>query len=114
MLYEVITPQQLLARWLGYRLHPGGNIELFLEKACHIHPDTAGLLIQGQVFPNPMAYAREGERWGAARPIDAITGFQHGDLNIGNILARFSENAAELTGYRITSYNVCYTKLLRT
>jgi predicted ATPase len=101
---QVLHPQTLLARWLGYRLQPGGNIEHFLEDVCHIPQDTAGLLIQGQVFPNPLLYARERERWGAIRPIDAMVGFQHGDLNIGNILARFSENEAELAGYYLIDF----------
>jgi predicted ATPase len=101
---QAVHPQKLLAQWLGYRLQPGGNIEHFLEDACHIPQDTAGLLIQGQVFPNPLVYARESERWGAIRPIDAMVGFQHGDLNIGNILAKFNGNGGELAGYYLIDF----------
>jgi len=95
---KAVHPQKVLTSWLGYRLNPGGNIEHFLENICQIHPDTAGLLIQGNVFPNPYVYSRKIELWGKIRPIDTIMGFHHGDLNIGNILAKFNGNAVELTG----------------
>jgi hypothetical protein len=101
---QAVDPQKLLAGWLGYRLKPGGNIERFLEDVCHIQPDTAGLLIQGNLFPNPLLYARKSDLWTAIRPIDAIIGFQHGDLNIGNILARFSDDQAELAGYYLIDF----------
>ena len=79
---QAVHPQSLLARWLTYRLRPEGKIERFLEDVCHIRADTAGLLVQGNVYPNPLAYAREAERWGQVRSVDAIIGFQHGDLNM--------------------------------
>ncbi len=101
---KAVHPPKLLDQWLGYRLQPGGNIEQFLEDVCHIPQDTAGLLIQGQVFPNPLVYARERGRWGAIRLIDSMVGFQHGDLNIGNILARFSGNEADLAGYYLIDF----------
>ena len=101
---QAVHPQELLARWLGYRLQPGGNIEHFLEDACRIPQDTTGLMIQGHIFPNPLVYARESKLWGEIRPIDTIIGFQHGDLNIGNILVKFSENEAELTGYYLIDF----------
>jgi predicted ATPase len=96
---QAIHPQDLLARWLTYRLKPGGNIERFLDEVFHMHPDTTGLLVQGNVYPNPWAYARAAERWGPVRPIDAIVGFQHSDLNIGNILVKFGRDEKDLAGY---------------
>jgi predicted ATPase len=101
---QAVHPQKLLARWLGYRLQPGGNIERFLQDACGIAPNTAGLLIRGHVFPNPLVYAREGHLWGGIRPIDVLVGFQHGDLNIGNILVRFQEDDVGLTGYFLIDF----------
>ena len=101
---QKVHPQKLLADWLGYRLKPGSDIEHFLEEFCNIQHDTAGLMFQGSAFPNPLVFAREPDRWGKIRHIDTIKGFQHGDLNIGNILARFSEDQAELTGYYLIDF----------
>ena len=101
---QAVHPQKLLASWLGYRLQPGGNIEKFLEDDCNIEQNIPGLLIQGNVFPNPLVYARDPDRWGTIRPIDIISGFQHGDLNIGNILARFNGNQEALEGYYLIDF----------
>ena len=104
-------PQNVLSAWLGYRLNPGGNVEKFLEDICQIHQDTAGLLIHGNVFPNPLAYARRVELWGDVRPIDTIVGFQHGDLNIGNILAKFNGTNSELQGYYLIDFALFKTQM---
>jgi predicted ATPase len=101
---QALPPQQVLSEWLGYRLHPGGNIESFLTDYCQIHPETEGLMIGPTVFPNPLTYARRNELWGKSRPIDVLTGFQHGDLNIGNILARFDETGKSLEGYYLIDF----------
>jgi predicted ATPase len=101
---QAVHPQKLLSEWLGYRLQSGGNIENFLEELYHIQKDTSGFLIQGNVFPNPLLFARDPDHWGSIRPIDIIKGFQHGDLNIGNILARFSGNQEELEGYYLIDF----------
>ena len=69
-----------------------------------MNPDTPGLLINGHVFPNPLAYARKAELWGKARPIDIASGFIHGDLNANNILVRFSENKESLDGYYLIDF----------
>ncbi len=108
---QAIHPQALLARWLGYRLRPGGNIEHFLEDACRIPQKTTGLLIQGHIFPNPLIFARESEIWSGIRPIDIIVGFQHGDLNIGNILVKFGEKEKELTGYYLIDFALFKTQM---
>jgi hypothetical protein len=101
---QAVHPQSLLERWLGYRLKSGGNIERLLEDVFHIHHGTAGFLIQGHVFPNPLVYAREPERWGPIRLIDAIIGMQHGDLNITNILARFASNERDVDGFYLIDF----------
>jgi predicted ATPase len=119
---QAIHPQKVLSSWLGYRLNPGGHIERFLEDNCHINHDIPGILIQGHVFPNPLVYARNNELWGNIRPIDTIMGFQHGDLNINNILAKFNRNDTEPTGYYLIDfalfkpnmplfYDLCYLEM---
>lgn len=101
---QAVHPQKVIADWLGYRIKPGGNIEQFLEEKCGVPEDTGGLMIRGSVYPNPLLYARNTELWQGARPIGIITGSQHGDLNIGNILVRFSEGANEITGYYLIDF----------
>ncbi len=104
IIQQAVHPQKILSTWLGYRLNPGGNIECFLEDNCKFPNDTPGILIQGTVFPNPFLFARKKDLWSSVRPIDIITGFQHGDLNIGNILAGFKEIDSELTGYYLIDF----------
>ena len=101
---QLVHPQKLLERWLGYRIKPEGNIGKFLEEFCKIPFDIPGLMIQGNILPNPLVYARENKLWNSVRPIDIIVGFQHGDLNIGNILVKFNENETELTGYYLIDF----------
>ncbi len=101
---QAVHPQKIISSWLGYRLNPGGNIERFLEDNCNISNDTPGLLLQGNVFPNPYTFAQKPGLWNSVRPIDIMTGFQHGDLNIGNILAKFEGKDAELTGYYLIDF----------
>ncbi len=101
---QALHPQKLLERWLGYRLKPDGRIASFLEEGFSLDPDTEGFLIQGQIFPNPFSYGLNTGRWKEARPIDVLTGFQHGDLNIGNILAKFAEDSEYLEGYFLIDF----------
>jgi len=101
---QAVHPQKVLENWLGFRLEAGGNIEKFFEMVRRIDPDTAGLLVNGNVFPNPLLYARKPEPWGKARPIDIATGFIHGDLNTNNILVKFSENNEDLEGYYLIDF----------
>ena len=96
---QAVHPQRLLEKWLGYRLKPDGEIASFLRETFRLRPDTEGFLIEGQVFPNPLSYGFDAGRWKETRPIDVLTGFQHGDLNIGNILAKFSGDSEQLEGY---------------
>ena len=101
---QALHPQALLARWLGYRLKPDGLIASFLKETFDIDPDTEGFLIQGQIFPNPLSYGLNAARWQETRAIDALTGFQHGDLNVGNVLARFEEEADDIQGYFLIDF----------
>ncbi|NTU83814.1 MAG: hypothetical protein HGA45_31315, partial [Chloroflexales bacterium] len=101
---QAVHPQRLLEKWLGFRLKPGGNIDSFLDRVCQMHPHIPGFLISGDVFRNPLAYARNIDCWGTTRPIDIVTGFLHGDLNTGNILIKFSDNAEVLDGYYLIDF----------
>ena len=103
-LFEAVHPQKVLKKWLGFRLDSGGNVERFLQDTCRVNPDTAGFLISGHVFPNPLRYARHTEQWGSARPIDIASGFIHGDLNANNVLVKFSEDKKSLEGYYLIDF----------
>jgi predicted ATPase len=115
-------PQKVLAKWLGYRLKPDGQIGLLLKNTFAIDPSTEGFVIQGQIYPNPLSYGLYIDRWSQARSIDVLTGFQHGDLNIGNILAMYSGESEGLAGYFLIDfalykssmpllYDQCYLEL---
>jgi predicted ATPase/class 3 adenylate cyclase len=101
---QALHPQKLLARWLGYRLKPDGLIASFLQDQFRLEPDTEGFLIQGHIFPNPLGYGLDARRWKDTRSIDALMGLQHGDLNIGNILAKFQDDTEELKGYFLIDF----------
>ena len=101
---QALHPQKLLEKWLGYRLKAEGQIGAFIKNIFHLDPNIEGFLIQGQVFPNPFIYGLDATRWQKTRPIDILTGFQHGDLNIANILAKFAEDSAELEGYFLIDF----------
>jgi predicted ATPase len=101
---QAVHPQKILAKWLGFRLDEGGNIERFLQETCRVHPAIEGLLINGHVFPNPLLYARKVEPWGRVRSMDVATGFIHGDLNTNNILVRFGDDKTALEGYYLIDF----------
>src|SRR6185503_7214689 len=101
---QALHPQALLQKWLGYRLKPEGQIASFLKDKFAIDADTEGFLVQGQIFPNPLSYGLSAQRWNGTRHIDTLTGFQHGDLNIGNILAKFAEDSEALEGYFLIDF----------
>src|SRR5262249_30767516 len=101
---QAVQPTELLQAWLGFRLKPGNQIEKFFETSLNVPPGLAGLLIQGDIFPNPLAYALQPGWWGAARPLDAAIGLQHGDLNTGNILVQFAPDEQTLDGYYLIDF----------
>lgn len=101
---QAVHPQKVLEKWLGFRLDAGGNIERFFLDSCRVDPATAGLLVNGHVFPNPLLYARQPAQWGQPRSIDVATGFIHGDLNTNNILVKFSEDHETLEGYYLIDF----------
>lgn len=95
---QAVPPQVLLERWLTRRIMPGGPVARFLQETCRLAPAIPGFLIQSQVYPNPLAYANRPDLWDGTRPLDVLTGFQHGDLNIRNLLVKFGENQVDLEG----------------
>lgn len=101
---QAVHPQKILGKWLGFRLDEGGNIEKFLSDTRRVNPTTAGLLVNGHVFPNPLLYARRTEPWGSVRAMDAATGFIHGDLNTNNILVKFADDKESLVGYYLIDF----------
>ena len=101
---RAVPPQKLLQKWLGYRLKPEGQIAAFLREKFAIDPQAEGFLVQGQVYPNPLCYGLDAGRWKEARSIDVLTGFQHGDLNTGNILAKFAEDSEQIEGYFLIDF----------
>jgi len=108
---QALHPQKLLEKWLGYRLKAEGQIGAFIKNILHLDPNTEGFLIQGEVFPNPFIYGLDATRWQKARPIDVFTGFQHGDLNIANILAKFAEGSENLDGYFLIDFALYKPKM---
>ena len=56
---QIDHPQNLLRRWLGFRLEPGQKIETFSSETCRLHPDTPGFIVDGYLLPNPLCYARD-------------------------------------------------------
>ena len=102
--FATLQPRELLHRWLGFRLDAGAPIENFVRQVCKADPERPGFLIQGNVYPNPLWYARQPEAWGNARPIDSMLGLQHGDLNTNNILVKFSPDGNSLSGYYLIDF----------
>ena len=97
-------PNELLKRWLGFRLNPDQKIEAFLKDTCRIHPEIPGFIVQGMILPNPLHYARIAESWGKVRAIDGLIGMQHSDLNTNNILAKFSRQGDQIEGYYLIDF----------
>ena len=97
-------PQHLLQKWLGFRLDAGQKIETFLSEVCRLRPGTPGFILQGNILPNPLHYARDTGAWAATRSGDAIFGLQHSDLNTNNILAKYSRQGDVLDGYYLIDF----------
>jgi predicted ATPase len=99
---QVVHPQRILEKWLGFRLDKGGNIERFVRGKANA--GVAGFIVSGHVFPNPLLYARKTEPWGNVRAMDVATGFIHGDLNTNNILVKFADDKETLAGYYLIDF----------
>jgi predicted ATPase len=99
-----LHPQQILKRWLGFRLEADQPVEQFLSAFLKIRPETPGFIIHQQIFPNPLVYARQLDAWSDARPIDVLSGFIHGDLNANNILVKLSSEVSRIEGYYLIDF----------
>ncbi len=101
---QAVHPQKLLKKWLGFRLEPNGNIEQFLRGVCRVDPDIPGFLVNGNIYPNPLLYARRADCWNKTRLMDVALGLIHGDLNTNNILVKFLEKTETLEGYYLIDF----------
>jgi len=81
-------PQELLASWLGHRLHPseGGRIHDFLMRKCGLDPSAPSIAFEGQWYPNPLAFAEGIISIPNRLQIRTVTGRCHGDLHGMNLL----------------------------
>jgi hypothetical protein len=81
-----LTAPDLLNEWLGYRLQPkeGGRVHGFFE-SCGISAVDKGVLLAGEIFPNPLWFCES-----TAQPSDLyiIDGPQHCDCHGNNILVQ--------------------------
>lgn len=101
---QAVHPRQVLEQWLGFRIKPGAPAETFLETVCQMPPEIPGLLVGDSLLPNPLAYARNEDWWGSARPQDILTGLQHGDLNSNNLLIRFAQDGRTIEGFFLIDF----------
>ena len=99
-----VLPWEILEKWLGFRLDQGQKIEKFLTDNLQEAQVIDGLLINGNVYPNPLKYARSPEAWGGVRPMDVANGFLHRDLNTNNILVKFSDDDERIKGYYLIDF----------
>ena len=100
-----LHPVDFLERWLGYRLTASGNLKSFLKNVLHLNKSCEGFLIDDRLYPNPIFFCTNRAVWGDLRKLDALSGFCHGDLNINNILAKFSENDLDLEGLYLIDFD---------
>lgn len=101
---NIAHPSDLLRRWLGFRLEKGQRIEAFIQELDRGHPGRTGFILDGDIYPNPLRYARQTEGWGDVREFDAAIGLHHGDLNTNNVLARFSRHGLDLEDFYLIDF----------
>ncbi|MEX0864891.1 MAG: tetratricopeptide repeat protein [Acidimicrobiia bacterium] len=84
----LVSPSDLLASWLDYRIDPGrGRIHGFLVDRG-VDPLTKTLMWGGHWYPNPLAFALEEGPGPDRLRIRPIYGNIHGDLHGHNVLIR--------------------------
>ncbi len=85
---SILTPQDVLAGWLDYRLKPPrGRIHGFVEKA-DVDPMTATVMWDGHWYPNPLAFAVGVVPTPESLGLRPAVGHTHGDLHGYNVLVR--------------------------
>lgn len=96
---SALSPQEVLAGWLDYRLDPGrGRIHGFLSERG-LDPLTNTLIWDGHWYPNPLSFATGAHPDAGGVRIRPIAGNIHGDLHGFNVLVQAGE--AELPWYLI-------------
>ncbi len=84
----ILSPQEVLAEWLDYRLvPPRGRIHGFVG-AAGVEPGAATVMWDGHWYPNPLAFATGAAPGSAKQGLRAISGNTHGDLHGYNVLVR--------------------------
>lgn len=83
----LMTPQDLLRGWLGYRIDPDkGRVHAFAKSAHGLTADQPTFIFDGTWFPNPLAFIDPGKAPGGDLQLRAVTGNIHGDLHGLNVL----------------------------
>lgn len=83
----LLAPHDLLQAWLTFRLDPEtGHLHDLLANGCGVPAEEPSMTLEGQWYPNPLAFAV-----GAANTVDhlrirAVRGNVHGRLSGSNVL----------------------------
>lgn len=85
---DLRQPWQLLQDVLGRRLDPerGGRLCEFLSERCGLDPLTLSFTVDGECYPNPLAFAVGAGELPDRLGMRMITGRCHGDLHGQNVL----------------------------
>lgn len=87
------TPQELLSRWLEYRLDSdAGRIHRFISQTCGHDPLVPSFSFEGRWFPNPLAFAKSKDVPNRLN-VRAAVGRVHGDLHGQNVLVRSHQDS---------------------
>lgn len=89
---KAIHPTALFRRWLDYRLDDSAIPDLLLRAS--LDPNPPSFTANGVLLPNPLRFAKNSECWGERSLIRPLEGNSHGDLNVRNILAPVTAQAA--------------------
>ena len=83
----LLEPHDLLAGWLDYRLdRERGRIGKFLSEDCGVDEDLPAYSFEGELYPNPLAFARGALPLPEKAKLRAVRGQMHGDLHGQNVL----------------------------
>ena len=94
-------PQDLLTRWLDYRLDPTeGRIHEFVTQECGLQAMEPSFVFEGHWYPNPLAFALGAQPLPDHVQMRAARGSQHCDLHGNNVLVS-TIRSAESTYYLI-------------
>ncbi|MCG8544826.1 MAG: hypothetical protein MJE12_11520 [Alphaproteobacteria bacterium] len=87
-------PQDLLHRWLDYRLDPAeGRIHGFIIEQWDLQPTEPSFVFEGHWYPNPLAFALGAHPLPDHVRMRAARGSQHCDLHGNNVLVGTARSA---------------------